>query len=154
MICCYQEKIRVKWPICNLRKAKKKTQNIDFHKINRYIIFISHLSVCFCRTHTNVRYFLPTFLWVLVIWITSRHHVSAGCKIVSNGEESGWRINSFWPPQLLKVIQPWIFHMQNHSITDPSHGNQQPLLFLQRKLPEVNQQKPPQVGARLPCDTH
>ena len=35
------------------------------------------------------RYFLPPIFWVLVIQITNKHHVSVGCKIVGNGEESG-----------------------------------------------------------------
>ena len=46
-------------------------------------------SVCFCRTHANAQYFLPAILWVLLIQITNKHHVSAGWKIMGNCEESG-----------------------------------------------------------------
>ena len=43
----------------------------------------------FLQNTQYAQYFLPAFLWVLVIRITNKHHVSAGCKIVGNGEESG-----------------------------------------------------------------
>ena len=83
------------------------------------------------------RYFLPAIFWMLVIWITNTHHVSVGCKIVGNGEESGYRIN--YITCLHNFKSHWTLNISytkqfNHW---PSPGNQQSLVFLLRALLSV-----------------
>ena len=88
-----------------------------------------------CTLLQGISYLL--FFWVMVIWIINKHRVPAECKIVGYGDRK-WVEN-----KLFLSCTAFKSHSKSFIYWPPS-GNQQPLLFLQQKLPEVTQQRTPQ----------
>ena len=108
-------------------------------------------SACLHTTQAIARYFPPTIFWVLVIWISNKHHVYVGCKIVGNGKESEWRIISVFVCTALKVHSTLNISYATQFDYWLSPCNQQSLVFLLRALLSVTRQKPPQEMAVSGC---
>ena len=116
------------FPVTWLLKALSDG-NISEHSYDTKLkIHLHGLSACLYTTHAIARYFLPIIFWVLAIRISNKV-----------GKESTlFCVDSFKSHSTLNISHAKQFNYWS------SPGNQQPLLFILRVLPNVIRQKPPQ----------